>query len=412
MDRIKLTRRAALALAPGALLAARGSAWAGSGRGGQRRALKDALQQAVDDHLEARRTAEGITCIAANVSLGDHGRDLNIFSGTVSKDSAKKVGPGTLFEIGSNTKSFTSALLLQLEAQGLCSIDQTVGDWLPQYPAWANVSIRRLLDMTSGLPTYSEAPLFQEAVAKDPYRHWTPEQLVAFAYPGQSHDLPPNSGYFYSNTNYILAGMIAAKAGGATYDYLLQTQLIGPLNLNDSYYSSWAVPKPALKRLASGYFLDTECGLYEPDCKTPTLAPLYGQDVRTFDLSWTGAAGGIVGNPRDLTKWVRALFSGRVLPPKQLARMMEMVSLKTGKPITDVSADDPQGFALGLGRLYQELLGAFWFYEGETLGYRVIFGWFADKDLVISIATNSHPPGPEDHIGALVQSIYGICTST
>jgi D-alanyl-D-alanine carboxypeptidase len=171
------------------------------------------------------------------------------------------------------------------------------------------------------------------------------------------------------------------------------------------------VPKPALRRLASGYFLDPECGLYEPDCTTSTLSPLIGQDVRTADLSWTGAAGGIVANPRDLTKWVRALFGGRVLPPKQLAEMMEMVSLRTGKPITDVSAADPQGFALGLGRLYHESIGSFWFYEGETLGYRAIFGWFADKDLVISIATNSHPKSSEDHIGALVESLYGICTA-
>nr|WP_281414433.1 serine hydrolase domain-containing protein [Rhizobium sp. ARZ01] len=88
------------------------------------------------------------------------------------------VDQNTLFAMGSTSKSFAAAVLLKLEAQGLLSIDDTVGKWLPQYPAWGNVSIRRLLDMTSGIPNYSETEFISRTWVVQPKRDLAAEELI------------------------------------------------------------------------------------------------------------------------------------------------------------------------------------------------------------------------------------------
>jgi D-alanyl-D-alanine carboxypeptidase len=105
----------------------------------------------------------------------------------------------------------------------------------------------------------------------------------------------------------------------------------------------------------------------------------------------------MISNPTDLAHWVRALFGGRVLPDKQLEEMTSIVSTRTGLPIRDVSADDPSGFGLDLGRAYRpELGGTYWFYQGTTFGFRAIFGYWPQYDLVITAMTNSQPEDADD----------------
>ena len=96
--------------------------------------------------------------------------------------------------MGSTSKSFTAALILKLEAAGTLSINDTLGKWLPQYPAWKDVSVRRLLNMTSGIPNYSETEAMSRIWVNDPTRELTAEDLIALAYPTGSGDLPESSG--------------------------------------------------------------------------------------------------------------------------------------------------------------------------------------------------------------------------
>jgi D-alanyl-D-alanine carboxypeptidase len=120
------------------------------------------------------------------------------------------------------------------------------------------------------------------------------------------------------------------------------------------------------------------------------------------------SAGGAVSNARDVDRWMRAVFNGKVVPPKQQQQWIELVSTKTGEPIDRVSADNPEGFALGLARRILGPLGAQWFYEGESLGYRTIYVWIADQDLMISVQTNSQPPEGTDKLGEAVNTLYEI----
>ncbi|WP_191058082.1 serine hydrolase domain-containing protein [Geminicoccus harenae] len=374
-----------------------------------REALRAEMTEALQEYLAERRKVEMISGISAFVSLKDGETGISAVAGTTRLvDSGERITRRTLYEIGSNTKQMTAAVLLRLEAKGLLDIDQTVGDWLPQYKAWRHVSIRRLLNMTSGIPTYTEAPRFMDIQAHRPNQHFTPEQLVAFAYPTPGNQLPPSTGWFYSNTNYILAGMIAEKASGRSMKQLYQSFIFGPLHMKDSHYEPRALPESVIARMSSGYFNNPTCGEYEPDCTVAPLAPLVGKDMRRADISWAGAAGGIVSTPRDLQRWVRGLFGGRVLPPRQLQEMLELVSSETGKPIRETTAEDPRGFGLGVAAAYAPGLGHLWFYEGVTLGYRAVYFYFPEDDLVVTVFANSQAPEGKDELPPLALRLYEI----
>ena len=206
------------------------------------------FEEVVDTYLAERKDPEHITGVSAYINLGDPGPAIEIFGGETSDKNGVPVSGDTLFQIGSNTKGFTGALILALEAEGKLSIDQTVGDWLPQYRAWKDVTIKRLLNMTSGLPTYSESIPLSRLWVTQPNRHYTPQELLDYAYPSKTTKLPPNSGYFYSNTNYILAGMIAEKAAGKPYKQLLEEKLFAPAKLRDTFYQPIAYPPEIIAR--------------------------------------------------------------------------------------------------------------------------------------------------------------------
>ena len=130
--------------------------------------------------LAERAPAEGVTGIAAYISLGDPGPAIEAFAGKVGRDlDDPPVDQDTLFHMGSTSKSFAAAVILKLEADGKLSLDDTVGEWLPEYPAWADVSIRRLLNMTSGIPTYSETEFISKVWVDEPARDLTAEELVS-----------------------------------------------------------------------------------------------------------------------------------------------------------------------------------------------------------------------------------------
>ena len=367
------------------------------------------IQAALDAWLANRGPAEKVTGVAAYISFGDFGPAIEAFAGRVGRDPQDApVHQGTLFQMGSTSKSFTAALILKLEAAGRLSIDDPLGKWLPQYPAWKDVTIQRLLNMTSGIPNYSETEAMSRIWVNEPTRDLTAENLIALAYPTGSGDLPTSSGYHYSNTNYILAGMIAAKVAGLSYRDLVHQMIIEAVGLHSTFYESGAYPVAVTNRLAHGYFDNLSCADYQPKCTRTWNLALIGRDVSGMSTSWAQAAGGAIADARDVDRWMRAVFRGRVVPPKQQAEWMALVSIKTGEPIADVTTDDPRGFSLGLGKAVLGPTGAHWFYQGETLGYRTLYVWFEQEDLMITLQTNSQPAAEENKLHDLVGAVYDI----
>jgi D-alanyl-D-alanine carboxypeptidase len=367
------------------------------------------VQAALDAWLAAQAPVEKVTGIAAYISFSAAGPAIEVFAGKVGRDPhSGPVDQDTLYQMGSTSKSFTVAVILKLEEAGKLSIDDTLGKWLPEYPAWKDVTIRRLLNMTSDIPNYSETEWMSRAWEKDPMRAFTFKELVDAAYPSATNKLPVTKGYHYSNTNYILAAIIAEKATGKSFTDLVHEMVIEPHGLTSTFYEASTYPEPVIKRLAHGYFENEACSEYQPGCKVPWNAPVVGKDVREMSTSWMQSAGGAVSNARDVDRWMRAVFGGTVVPPKQQQEWTELISTKTGEPIAAVSAGDPGGFALGLACKILGPLGAQWFYEGESLGYRTLYVWIADQDLMITVQTNSQPPDGTDKLGDAVSALYDI----
>ena len=359
-------------------------------------------QRTLDDYLAQRRDIEHISAAYLHIGLGDPGPVIEAYSGNDGLRDNAPINGDTLFQIGSNTKHFEAAVVLQLEAQGKLGINQTVGDWLPEYPAWKHVRIRQLLNMTSGIPNYSETVAIGQIVASDLDHQFTNRDLIAAVYPRGGNQLPVKTGWFYSNTNNILAALIIEKASGLPLKQQFE-RLFESVGLHDTFYSDGRYAEAVVDRMTAGRYENPECLLYQPvPCERGTLAPLIGSDMRRQNLSWAGAAGAIISNPRDLAKWVRALFGGRVIPRRQLDEMTTLVSQKTGEGVGHATDGNP-AFGLDLVQSYNaDLGGLFWYYQGETLGYRCIFAYWPRYDLVMTVATNSQPPAGTDQLGAFV----------
>ncbi|MBV8066475.1 MAG: beta-lactamase family protein [Candidatus Eremiobacteraeota bacterium] len=364
-------------------------------------ALRAALQRDLNQYLAARATPEHISAISLSISLHGASQNISLTAGTTKYGGAGvPVTPTELWQIGSNTKAFTAAIILQLEAEGKLTIDQTLGRWLPQYPAWKNVTIRRLLDMTSGIPGYDLSAQMLKDYAKNPKRNFTAAELIAYAYPGNPGALAPTTGYSYSNTGYLLAQLVIERATHDSYAAELERRFFhSDIGLTSTYYSGTQYPPDILDRTVSGYF-------FNHDADNAGLAPLLGHDVRDDSVSWMQAAGGIVSTPQDVTRWARALYTGPVLAPKQRAELFTLVSIKTGKPVKSTSGSDPQGFGLGVAQVTTPQTGTIWFYEGMTLGYRLVHLYFPRQDAVIAFGLNSQPDSKQNESRKLGIAFY------
>jgi D-alanyl-D-alanine carboxypeptidase len=303
---------------------------------------------------------------------------------------SEPVRPDSVWQVGSNTKAFTSVLLLQLEAERRLSIDDPLGRWLPQYPQWRDVTIRRLLNMTSGIATYDEQPAFLADYAASPRTYFSARRLVRYAV-----GAPATSGYSYSNTNYVLAEMIIERVTRDSYEEQLNERLVEPLGLRGLYYRPHLYPARVTSREPAGYFFNDQL---------PGWSGMVGRDASRDSLSWARGAGGIVSTLSAMTRWERALYGGRLLPDRQQTELESLVSARTGKPIERTSLTDPAGFGLGVAQLTAQGFGTFWFYEGGTVGFRTLHAYFPDSGLIVAMSLNSATA--DDQIAALAKSVY------
>ncbi len=358
-------------------------------------ALKDQVIKIMNNYYTSYHDPEYFSGMSTAVYAPEHGT-MAFYLGTVAQDpNSDKVDQNTLFDIGSITKSFTAAIILQLEKQQFLTLNDTVTKWLPQYSKWGSTTIEQMLNMTSGLPNYSNSPYMNYIVTQKLDTLWSNKELVNIVYPAANFNPAMESGYDYTNTGYLLTAMIAETASKKDYTSLLQN-LIQNANLQNTFYPVPQMNSYIKDRMAHGYSFNP----YE----NPELL---GKDVSDNNLSWAGAAGGLVANSSDIVQWVNALFVGNtILDPQQKMQLMSLISTKTGKPIKQTTANDPGGFALGVAQLYDPNVGNFWFYEGKTLGFRAVYMYVPCNGVIIVANLNSAVFSGVDRVGELMQQLY------
>jgi D-alanyl-D-alanine carboxypeptidase len=362
-----------------------GAAPAGAATTSLTRDLRDDLET----YLRLRGQAEHVSAAVLSVNVRGRAHTIDLAAGTTQFGGSLPVTANSVVQIGSNTKAFTAVIMLQLEAENRLSIDDTLGRWLPQYPRWRAVTIRSLLNMTSGISTYDAEPAFMKDYAARPTAFFSPERLVRYV-----EKEPRKPGYTYSNTNYVLAEMIIKKVTRDSYGHQLHRRILQPLNLRDLYYSEHLYPRRVTSREPAGYFfLD----------QAPPLAPLLGRDLSRNSLSWARSAGGIVGTLSQMTVWDRALYTGRLLPARQQAELVSLVSTQTGKPIQRSSPKE-SGFGLGVQQGTNGKFGIHWAYKGGTFGFRTLHVYRPATGLVIAVSLNSFTG--DDQIVALMAALY------
>src|SRR3954451_14864004 len=139
--------------------------------------LVSELRADLEAYLREPGTAEHVSAAGLSVNLPDRPSTIDVSAGTTTFGGSVPVRPDSVWQIGSNTKAFTAVLMLQLEAEHRLSIDDTLGQWLPQYPQWRDVPIRRLLNMTSDIATYDQQPAFVTGHDADMHATFPPERL-------------------------------------------------------------------------------------------------------------------------------------------------------------------------------------------------------------------------------------------
>jgi D-alanyl-D-alanine carboxypeptidase len=242
-------------------------------------------------------------------------------SGVADLRAGRPMRPGLHFRAGSLTKSLVATVALQLVAEGRLSLPDTLERWLPTIlPYGDRVTIHKLLNHTSGVPDYwaaVERTLYGSRQGR--LRAWTPQALAGLV-AGLPPGSPPGTAWSYSNTGYVLLGLIVEAATGHTLAGELGRCIFGPLGLRDTLLpgNSPAIPSPASR----GYSLPLS-----PQGEVIT-GPLL--DFTAQNTSWAWAAGALVSTLEDLGHFFRALLGGRLLPPRLLAEMLSTVTVPPG----------------------------------------------------------------------------------
>jgi D-alanyl-D-alanine carboxypeptidase len=342
-----------------------------------------AVVPSVNSPQELQKGLDGVVGIGALAEVRDGARVWRGSSGVAELGSSRKVPVAGRFRAGSITKTFVATVVLQLVAEKRIGLDDSVERWLPGVvPNGANITVRQLLNHTSGLYDYKDTlpmPPSPEFYALQ-YRTWTAAEQIerALAHPPVFDK--PGSQYDYSNTNYLLIGEIIEKVTGRTYAEEIERRLIRPLGLHGTSLpgTSTSIQGP------------------HPHGYVPKDGGMV--DFTEMNPSLFGAGGEMISTTRDLNRFFAALLGGHLLP----ARLLD--AMKT--PGT------PDG-RYGLGLSWHDTACKVRVYgnDGDALAYQAYSFSTEDTRRQVTIAVTPHlPDNPDASVDAFVDR--AICGET
>jgi CubicO group peptidase (beta-lactamase class C family) len=303
---------------------------------------------------------------AISLAVSQHG--ALVFAkawGQSNLEQGASVAPQTLFRIASVTKTFIGALFLKLARAAKLSLDDPASRWLPAFPRSSEFTLRMMLNHTSGLGEYTDRSF--DDLARDAQRAYSNDEIVA--YMSAINPLfvnKPGAGWKYSNTAYVLLGVIAELAGGAPIATLINGQLSTPAGLTET---GWDIDPDRAQGRATGYGFRNSRWVQAPVVTT----------------SYVGASGGIRSTARDLCKWFDALFDGQLLTREELAVMIMPATLADGRS-TITSEGSGYGLGVWTGKADRRRV---WWHAGTTAGFSADARHYPDHQLSIVMLGNA-----------------------
>jgi D-alanyl-D-alanine carboxypeptidase len=323
--------------------------------------------------------------------------------GTGNMEGDTPITPNDHFRIGSNTKTFTGTVILQLVDEGKLGLDDPVSKYQPEVPNGENITIRQLLDMTSGLFSYTEDEDFNQTLDTDPQKAWEPEELIEI---GLEHppDFSPGEDFRYSNTNTVLLGMIIEQLTGQPLEQEFHDRLFVPLGMSNTLLperSSAAIPDPHPR----GYMYQTNVEtlntseLQEEEAEQADESAGEPNDVTDENPSWGWAAGAAISTLNDMIIWAKADATGALLSSEAQKERLTWVS-------------PPPSPGVQYGLAIAEFPGGFIGHDGQLPGFNSFAAHNPETGATIVVFTNvySAPDGsqPANEITkAIVQELSG-----
>jgi D-alanyl-D-alanine carboxypeptidase len=310
---------------------------------------------------------------AAVLGVADsNGRTWVGDSGTLEQAGSVPVTTEARFRIASITKVFVSIVVLQLVEEGKLQLDAPLSHHIPAYPD-QRVTIRQLLNHTSGVPDYSMSDDFNKGLLDHRDRRWTAAELLALV-KDTKPDFTPGTDYAYSNTNYILLGEVIKNISGRSWAHEVRRRILDPLNLNSTHIAgSEQVPEPVIP----GYFdADNDGDVENIETGGPWPA------LETSE----GPAGAIISTGPDLLAFGEALFRGRLVQEPTLRAMV---------------AEGPyhprfSNYGLGLEILRPDYRTTIWGHGGFLPGFKSALWYLPSRDAVIVVLANDARANPAD----------------
>jgi D-alanyl-D-alanine carboxypeptidase len=329
------------------------------------------IDSLVNDYLTGGPTASAAVAVV-------RGTDTIVMRGYGYADIAAKrpAGPTTVYEIGSITKQFTSSAIMRLVEQGKINLDDDLSKYVPGFPLHGrHVTIRELLNHTSGIHNYTAEPAWQTHWAED----LTTDSIVGFV-KRDTLDFAPGTRWSYSNTGYVLLGMVVEKASGKPYATYLDEQFFKPLGLRQTRYCPSHAPDATF---ATGYSVKA------------------GQLVPSAYLSMTHpfSAGALCSTVRDFLVWQRALNnSSRVVSAHSYALMTTPDTLANGTRLT-------YGFGLQVSQIGSHRMVS---HGGGINGFTTAQLWVPDDTLSVIMFTNTDGRSPDGAAVNIARAVLGL----
>lgn len=348
-----------------------------------------AAQPALNLKIEAKIDAAVKQDVAAgrvagvSVAVLRHGKlEFEKGYGRANLELPAPVNARTVFRIGSLTKQFTAAAVLLLAEQGKLKIDDRLSLYLPKFPRASEVTLRDLLDHTSGIHNFTEGPVIDKISTSGA----TVDELVADI-AGQTplYDFEPGTGWWYSNSNYALLGAVIEKVSGKSWAAFLKSEVFDRLKMANTRGDN---ARDVVPGRASGYSLDGG-------------TPGKFRNAAFTDMSVPYAAGALRSTAGDMAKWNAALFGGKLLKPASLKEMLAPGHLRNGaetqtaiawpggKAFAPPAGYVPGPYAFGLDHHSENgrrIIG----HDGSIAGFDSVMQTYVDEGLTIIVLTNTN----------------------